>query len=322
MELTWWLVAILGMVALAVCVAGALLWPWSAAQRVLRPLANVSRLTRLPEYRRAVRMRTIAAITAVALLLVTFVAAVVAASRPTGGPALSPYSDSAAPEDIMVCVGAAPTDPAMGEALQFFADAIPTFGTERIGLTSANRRVVPLTRDYQYAAAQFADYGRPVEQQGDSPAFVRPVAYADYALTLPDLLGLCLTGFPQFEEPSAQRRSLIYIGPGALSGAEPSLFSIGEVTELASHAGIQLNSVVTGGDDADVAAMAEATGGRTYPAEDGVPERLADIRSHLPGTSVEAAAGPVRATETPDVPLTVGLIALLALALWPVVMRR
>ncbi|OBF13397.1 hypothetical protein [Mycobacterium sp. ACS4331] len=322
MELTWWLVAILGMVALAVCVAAALLWPRSAAQRVLRPLANVERLTRLPEYRRAVRMRTAATIAAVALLLMTVVAAVVAASRPTGGPTLWPYSDSAAPEDIMVCIGAPLTDPATAPALRFFADAIPTFGTERIGLTSANRRVVPLTRDYQYAAAQFADYGRPVEQQGDSPAFVRPVSYADYALTLPDLLGLCLTGFPHFDEPSAQRRSLIYIGPGTLSDAQPSLFSAAQLTELASRGGIQVNSVVTSGDDAVVAAISEATGGRTYPADDDVPQRLADIRSHPPGAPVEAQAGPVRAIETPDVPLTVALIALLALALWPVVMPR
>ena len=58
----------------------------------------------------------------------------------------------------MLCMGGPPTDPAVGATLRYFADRVKTFGTQRIGLTSPNRRVVPLTRDYQYAAAQFNKY--------------------------------------------------------------------------------------------------------------------------------------------------------------------
>jgi hypothetical protein len=319
-ELTWWPVAILGMVAAAACLAAALLWPWSAAQRALRPMANTARLTRLPEYRRAVRLRAISAAVTVTLLAVTFTAAVVAAARPTGGPTLAPYSASAAPEDVMVCVGAPLTDPGAREALGFFAEAVPSFGAARIGLTSPNRRVVPMTRDHQFAAAQFADHARPVEQQGDSAAFARPVSYVDYTQTVPDLIHLCLTGFPQFDQRTPQRRSLIYVGPGAL-GSGPSLFTADQVTETATRAGVQINAVVTGA-GGDLVEMTAATGGRMHSADTGVREHLADIRRHPPGSAAGTGTGPVRAVETPDVPLTVGLVALLVLALWPVVMRR
>lgn len=321
MELTWWPAVILGMVAVAACVAAALLWPWQASQRALRPLANVDRLTRLPEYRRAARLRAISAAVTVALLAVVFTAAVLAAARPTDGPTLAPDSASAAPEDVMVCVGAPLTDPGAREALGFFAEAVPSFGAARIGLTSPNRRVVPMTRDHQYAAAQFADHARPVEQQGDSAAFVRPVSYVDYTQTVPDLIHLCRTGFPQFDQRTPQRRSLIYVGPGAL-GSGPSLFTADQVTEAAARAGVQINAVVTGGDEGDLARMAAGTGGRVHPADTGVRDHLADIRRHPPGSAADTGTGPVRAVETPDVPLTVGLAALLALALWPVVVRR
>ena len=50
-DLTWWVVAIAGCVGLAICIAVALLQPMDAERRHLRPLANVGRLTRLPEYR-------------------------------------------------------------------------------------------------------------------------------------------------------------------------------------------------------------------------------------------------------------------------------
>ena len=84
MELTWWVVAILGCVALAICIAVVLLQPTQSERRRLRLLANVGRLTRLPEYRRAARLRTLSAVVALVLLVLAFGAAVVAAARPTG----------------------------------------------------------------------------------------------------------------------------------------------------------------------------------------------------------------------------------------------
>ena len=100
----------------------------------------------------------------------------------------------------MLCMGGPPTDPAVRATLRYFADQVKTFSTQRIGLTSADRRVVPLTRDYQYAAAQFNDYAAASEQAGDAARWAPAVSYVDYAGGVEDVLAMCLTGFPSFDQ--------------------------------------------------------------------------------------------------------------------------
>lgn len=310
MDLTWWIVAIAGCVALAVCVLAALLWTRAESLGDLRPLANTTRLTRLPAYVRAVRMRVLIACATAVLLVVIFVAAVGAAARPTGLPSATQTSPAAQPEDIMVCVGAPPDDPVYAPAvtttLRWFAGRIPTFGTERIGLTSGNRRVVPLTRDHQYAAAQFGGYA---VGEGGAP-FVAPVAYTDYARNVEDLMALCLTGFPSFDRAAPQRRSLIYIGPQPTIAAG-QLFTADRVREMAQTAGVQVN-VITGNEGA-LDGLAADTGGRSYRAGANVTSALDDIRRHPP-EAVAVGETQVRSAETPDILLLVALCAVLVLS--------
>ena len=94
------------------------------------------------------------------LLTLVFAGAVVAAARPTGLPSAAGESGTGQPEDIMLCVGGPITDRATGAMLRYFSEQVKTFDTQRIGLTSPNRRVIPLTRDHQYAAAQLAGYAQ------------------------------------------------------------------------------------------------------------------------------------------------------------------
>ncbi len=64
------------------------------------------------------------------------------------------------------------------------------------------------------------------------------------------MLALCLTGFPGFESAGDTRRSLIYLGPGALRSPDdsrPSLFTDAQVTEIAQRAGVQINAIATPG---------------------------------------------------------------------------
>lgn len=307
MDLIWWPVAIAACVALAACVLAALLWPRAERLGDLRPLANTARLTRLPEYVRAVRMRVLIACATAVLLVVAFIAAVAAAARPTGLPSATQNSPAAQPEDIMVCIGAPLDDPSVATTLRWFAGRIPAFGTERIGLTSGNRRVVPLTRDYQYAAAQFGEYA---SDEGDGAPFVSPVSYVDYARNVEDLLALCLTGFPRFDEPAPQRRSLIYVGPQPTTEAG-QLFTADRVGEMARTAGVQIN-VITGSEGA-LERLAAGTGGRSYRADANVVSALTDIRQHPPEANAEGQTQ-VRSSETPDIPLMVGLCAVLALS--------
>lgn len=333
MELSWWPVALAGFVALAVVAGLALLLPMSHAPRRLRPLANVDRLTRLPEYARAARARRASAVATVLMLTILFGAAVVAGARPVD----VDTAESGRPEEVMLCVGQPADDPATATFLTYFADRLTSDpGTERIGLTSPNRRVVPLTRDHEYAADRFHRYA------GREPAdtFTPPVEYVDYARTVEDVLALCLTGFPEAETGAIPRRSVIYLGPSAFrtDGDRPGLFAADQVRDLADRAGAQVNVIaLTDGTgaardaDAALAALTEHTGGRFFRqlptgvggGADQLTERLTAIRT-APPSSVPADSGLFTRLpgESPTAPLAVALIAAAVLSVALVVLRR
>lgn len=296
MDLIWWPVAIVGCLALAACIAAAMLPLRRDRPETLRPLANTRRLTQLPEYTRAARRHLRSSVLVVALLTIAFGAATLASARPTGLPAPGRETAANPPEDIMVCVGGPETDPAVDATLRYFAAAVGEFGTERIGLTSANRRLVPLTRDYQYAAARFA---------GTAAPLVSPVSYTDYAANIEDVLALCLTGFPDTETDAdiAPRRSLIYVGPGTLGGeAGPTLFTAQQVREMAADAGVQINAItdetITGAESLP-AELARATGGQVHHRGD-VTAQLSDIRRHPPPADADHNTR-AASVETPEV---------------------
>lgn len=318
MELSWPIAAIIGCVALAACVAFAVLWPHRSQPGELRPLANTSRLTALPEYRRAQRRNAISVWSAIVLLVVSFGAAVVATARPTGLPTLEHRSEAAPPQDIMICVGAPVSDATVSATLRYFADAAREFRTERIGLTSANRRVVPLTRDYQYAAAEFTAYSHQIKSSDVKP-FVAPVRYTDYSPNIDDLLALCMTGFPSAATtPSSPRtatprRSLIYVGPESNSTVG-QLFNGARLRDLAAAGKIQVNALIAGASAGTVAELVHDTAGRSHPGATDVAASLRDIGSHPPrADSTSVAATPL---ETPDLALLTALLALCAAAWW------
>ncbi len=265
MDLRWWPIALAGVACLAVCVVLALTLPTARAGRTLRPLANVDRLTALPEYARIRRRETVLAATTIALLVVLFLTAVLTAARPSGS---GREFDALHPEDVMLCVAAPVTDGTTAQFLNHFAGKTTTFDAQRIGLTSPTVRVLPLTRDYQYAAQRLGDYGAPTPQQ--AAQFAKSVKYTDYAPSLRDTLALCMTGFGT--EPTTHRRSLIYLGPSTFgTGDGRTLFSEQQVADMADKAGIQVNAI-TRVDVSDAAQRGDAeldtltgrTGGRFF----------------------------------------------------------
>ncbi|MGU3501646.1 hypothetical protein [Mycobacterium sp. C31M] len=309
MDLMWWAVPIAACLGLAGAVGMALLWPGRTPLRPPRALANIDRLTGLPEYKRAARLQAISTAVTIGLLVLAFVAMVVAAARPTGLPA--PQREAAAdqPEDIMVCIGGSDGDPEVQAALRYFADEVRDFTTERIGLSSADRRVIPLTRDYQYAAATFAQPG-PLAPRVD---------YADYTPNVADTLALCLTGFPRFDAETAQRRSIIYVGPGATPNTA-TLFTDDAVRTLAREAGVQVNAVTSGA--GLPGALAEATGGRAFTQTSDTATRLVDIRRHPPASAPDADGVAARSPETPELAVLAALLAIAGVLILPVVIRR
>ncbi|OBB97412.1 hypothetical protein [Mycobacterium sp. 852002-40037_SCH5390672] len=328
MDLKWWPIAATGSAGFVAVVALAALLPMTAARRRLRPLANVARLTRLPEYAKVARLRSLSTIVTLVVLTVMFGAATWAAARPT---VASNDFDAAHPEDIMLCVGQPVTDASTAELLDYFArQAATSPQTQRIGLTSVNRRLVPLTRDHQYAAARFGEYaGAQTAQSAQSASFAPPVPYTDYAASVNDVLALCLSGFPTDEQRTTQRRSIIYLGPSDLRAADEqraALFTDGSVRNLAERAGAQVNVIDTTPSPASgsLVALSDQTGGRHFASgSKSVTTALNEIRAHAPparradGTVVTADF-----QDDPVVPLAIALLSAALLSVALLVLRR
>ena len=308
----------------------ALLLPMEQVRRQLRRMANTSRLTRLPEYARLARARLFSMLVAVALIGVLLGASVLASARPSGWWWSSAPPDP--PDDIMLCIGEPVTEPVTGDFLTYFAGQARTYGTQRIGVTSPNRRVIPMTRDYQYVAGRLGDLATLSRDRADDAAasFAPAVNYVDYASSVEDVLALCMTGFPDFESTSSHRRSLIYLGSGQLRNADetrPSLLTADEITAMAGRAGIQINALSTSSRNAGVLpSVAKSTGGQ-YFSVDGRQQQLAGdldlIRSKPP-----AATAPVEESATswlgdaPAVPLAVAVVVSMLLCLSLMGLRR
>jgi hypothetical protein len=333
--LTWWPVAAVGIACLAAAVALAVLVPMEQVRRQLRRMANTSRLTRLPEYSRLARARLLSMLVALALLTLLFGVATTASARPSGWWWSAGASD--APQDIMLCVGAPVTEPATGTFLTYFADQARTYGSQRIGLTSPNRRVIPMTRDYQYVAGRLGDLAQLSKEQADdggpapdTAAFSPAVSYVDYATSVEDVLALCTTGFPSFDAKSSHRRSLIYLGPGQIRDPgeqRPSLLTAAQVSEQAQSAGIQINAISPSERDAGVLpSLAKSSGGQYFSlnGQDGrLTGDLDAIRNSPP-----AAAAPAEPTvnswfgDAPALPLVVAVVTSVLLCLSLMVLRR
>ncbi|MGE2732318.1 hypothetical protein ACQI4F_22870 [Mycolicibacterium vaccae] len=332
MALTWWPVAVVGAALLIAAIILGYLWPTERGARQRYPLAHTIRLTQLPEYRAVVRRQLQATVMVLGLAIPLFGATVWAGARPT-----EPVADQTGEQrraDLMLCVGQPVTDPSTGAFLGFFARQVSAYGAERIGLTSVNRRVIPMTRDYQLAAGRLGEYAQLSRLQADADAgaltppgalalrartasFAPPVEYDDYAPTVADVLALCLTGFPDFERPGDVQRAVIYLGPGELRAPgddRPSLYSDEQVIDLARRAGARVDAVATPGRPTEaLSSVAAATGGEFVRLEPeqltGQLERvLTDLRES--GDTTERRDAPV-----PALLVAVALAALLGVAL-------
>ncbi|AQA01092.1 hypothetical protein BVC93_00185 [Mycobacterium sp. MS1601] len=356
MELTWWPVTLLGVAALIVVAAVVWAAPFRTDRSHVRPLANVARLTALPEYVRAYRIYVASMMVALVLLVVTFAAAVVAGARPTGLPEATQAFDAAYPQDTMLCVGQDVTDPVSAQFLSYYAQLAESYDRQRLGLTSATLRVIPLTRDHTYVTdrleglarlapiQQGLDGGTPVSaaERGELSAraaeFSRTLDYTDYTRSVEDVLALCLGGFTG--DVDAPRRQLIYLGPSSLrtaSDTRPSLFSGEAVAQLARDADVQINvvaraDVVNSAQDSDsLRALAQESGGvfQLYnPPDAGGPDpvltqHLDDIRNNPPAVVRPDAVVVTSASwDTPQPALIAAVVAAILLSVTLVVLRR
>lgn len=367
MDLKWWAVIVAGLVGLAVAVVAAVLLPMARIDRVLRPLAHVDRLTRLPEYARVYRVYFLSVILAGVLLVATFLLALTATARPSGWASAERAFDTMHPEDIMLCVGEQASDPTTAGFFNYFAGQLGSPGdsldSARVGLTSSTLRVIPLTRDHRYVAdrlgslaklariQQDLDTGKPVsdadraELEFGVSEFSRPVTYVDYAPSVTDVLALCMTGFPAYQDRSGHRRQLIYLGYSTFkdpADERASLYSADDAKKLAEQSSVQINVIARSDvatasttDNDALRDIADATGGRfslynpagTATADAGTDPTLGgqldQIRRNPP--TVELPGNKILTSRSVDSPETVLIAAVVAVALLSValaVLRR
>jgi hypothetical protein len=235
----------------------------------------------------------------------------------------------------MLCVGQPVTEPSTGTFLTYFAGQARTYGTQRIGLTSTNRRVIPMTRDYQYVAGRLGALARLSRVQDDqnddaTASFAPAVSYIDYAASAEDVLALCITGFPSFDAKSPHRRSLIYLGPGQLRTPEEtrrSLLTADQVSSMARAAGVQINVLNPSSRTAGaLPSVAKTSAGQYFSLENREDQMTTDLDAIA--SKPPAASAPAEQTATgwfgdaPAVPLTVAVVAAVLLCLSLVVLRR
>lgn len=363
MDLKWWPLTAGGVLALLVVVLVAMIAPLPTVARVLRPLAHVSRLTTLPEYARVARSRFLALVVTAALLVILFAAAIVTAGRPVGFSSATRNFEALHPEDIMLCVGEPVTDAATAALLNYFTQQMKSFQTQRIGLTSPTLRVVPLTRNYDWAAQQFTDFANLSALQRDIDAgkklsagevdqlsngitnFSRSTKYTDYVRSVEDILALCMTGFPGFEDRSGHRRSVIYMGYSKIRSDDDrrrSLYSTQQVKDMAARAGIQINAIarsdVLSGptqSSQSLSSIVAATGGRFSlynpvgtgadpGSTDATLTALLDRIRNAPPDAVLPNGTMItrRSWDYPVVPVSISLIAATLLCVSLAVLRR
>jgi hypothetical protein len=331
--LTWWPIAAAGLALLIVAVALAVLLPMEQARRQLRRMANTARLTRLTEYARVARARLVSMLVTVVLLALLFGAAAVSSARPSGWWWSNTTADP--PQDVMLCVGQPITEETTGAFVNYFAAQARTYGTQRIGLTSPNRRVIPMTRDYQYVAGKLGDLAqlsqRPDEEnRGVAASFSPAVSYIDYASSAEDILALCMTGFPSFDATSSHSRQLIYLGPGQIRDpGEPrrSLLTADQVSTMATNAGIQINALSPSSRNAGALPdIAKHSGGQYFSLEKREDQLTGDLSSIRSAPPAATAARDETITswfgDAPALPLAVSVVISTLLCLALVVLRR
>lgn len=360
MDLRWGWLLIVGVLGLALAVAVAWRSPITKVQRRMRPLANVHRLTRLPEFVRVQRIYLISMAVVGSMVAIAFLGGLAAAARPTKLASANDGYDAAHPRDIMLCVGQPVSDPTTADFLNYWADEAKASTNTSFGITSQNLRALPMTRDNGFAEQRMRYFAglagiqqrldthqdvtveQKLELSAGMDAFARRVTYADYAPSLEDTLAMCLEGFGP--SSGAHRRQVVYIGYTKFRSDDekrPSLFDRSQVLAIAQREGIQINAIsradveqISDAGNESLRALTSATKGHFAlynPAGTGAADGANEILDGDLDTIDDNPPAPrylgitqttKRYFDDPTVPLTIAVVAALALSVGLGVLRR
>jgi hypothetical protein len=228
-------------------------------------VARAERVRELPGVVRAVRMRQLALVGVLALVVAGLAGSAVVAARPTEERIIQPETRS---RDVMLCldVSGSMTD-VDAEVLEVFSRLADDFRGERVGLTIFNSspvQVFPLTDDYAFVQEHLDSVRASFEYVEEVPEFWVGTLNADGASLVGDGLAACALGF---DNPDQKRsRSIILATDNEVNGAET--VTLDEAGAYAGSLGVRvyaIDPVVEGSTTgAALQAMAEGTGGRYY----------------------------------------------------------
>ena len=332
--LAWLIPVVIGLVALAAVLG----WfrPRRAREaRDVQWVANTSYLSRLPTYRRRMRLYRIALAGLGVFLLVGTLGTALLLARPAEQDV---RAEALTSRDIVLCLDVS------GSMIEFdteivekFSEMIESFDGERIALSiwnSTSRTVFPLTDDYTLVTEELANAAQALDFDLDaqfySPeSFDRLEEFITGTMSLDqeasslvgDGLASCVFAF---DDTQTQRsRSIILATDNQVLGAP--IYTLQEAADLAAERDVRLYGMFAAGEEFYAVENEESfrqavtgDGGLFYPADDpqAVDAIIEDITSQQ---AVELEANPeVVITDRPEAVLWIAVagVAGIILAAW------
>lgn len=263
-----WLIALAVLVVAAAIGLGLVLGRRGRPVRgAAAPVARAERLRELPSVRRATRRRAAAVAGALALLTAGAAVAGVIAARPLAAQTIRPVDTS---RDIMLCLDVSGSMSEVDvEVLEVFEELVDGFEGERIGLTIFNSspvQVFPLTDDYAFVREHLALIRQSFDDLGtEIPEHWRGTLNGAGASLIGDGLAACALRFDHRDDERS--RTIVLATDNEVYGA--GVVTLEEAAAYAASVGVRVFALnpVEGKDaeaSAELAAAAEATGGRAY----------------------------------------------------------
>jgi len=332
---TWLIPVVLGVVLAAAALGWFLPRHSRHTPRQVRWLANTSYLSRLPTYRRRMRLYRLALGGVGIFALVASLGAALLVARPAERDV---RSEVLATRDIVLCLDVSGSMIEFDtEIVQTFSRMVESFDGERIALSvwnSTSRTVFPLTDDYALVTEELAEAARALDFDLDAlfpsaeglrrlEEFITGTISLDpnSSSLVGDGLATCAYAFDEGE--SERSRSIILATDNQVLG-DP-IYTLQEAADLAAERDIRLYGLFTASDEAYSVQNEESFrqavtghGGLFYHADDpeAVDAIIADIASQQ---AVELEADPeVVVTDRPEAVLWLAVagVAGLILAAW------
>lgn len=312
-DLKWPAVLVVG-AALALVVAYAV--HHRTARRSARSaaaVANSEALTRLPEYRRALRVHRIRmAVLAVSAVLLAG-AALVGAARPLDMTVDKPQTRN---RDIMLCLDISGSMAAYDATLvTTFTTLVKRFQGERIGLVifnSSAATVFPLTDDYDFINDQLATASRALSGDPEADSFFAGTFNGRGTSLIGDGLATCVSSFDRVDAQRA--RSVVFATDNHLAGRP--IIDVEQAAELAKARGVRVYGLNPEQDGPDEEAMqmrrlVTGTGGQYFAMGDQAAIKgIVDSVEAQEATLIDAASRALY-SDDPTLPIALAGVGLL-----------